>query len=130
MVRCLKLSALTLAGLLWSVGACAQTLNLSVVSGNGQLICPSCSYGNFRTFEPMTVVVTDGGGNPVSGTQINWTVQSPTSVSVLLNFMQTITAADGTSTNTPRISVPGGVIAHQVVASIPGTSASVTFKRS
>jgi uncharacterized protein (TIGR03437 family) len=125
--RILRLSALVMAGLWWSVCSPAQTLNLSVVSGNGQLICPTCAYGVFRIFEPMTVLVTDSSGNPVSGTQINWTVQNPTSASVLLNFMQTITGADGTSSNIPRISVSGSMIAHQVVASIPGASGSVTF---
>lgn len=66
----------------------AQTpANVSIVSGNGQLICGSCA------FEPLIVKVTDAGGNPVPNVAVTWT-QSAGSNSFQA---QTTTGSDASS---------------------------------
>src|SRR6185437_4696275 len=61
--------------LAWCVPfAAAQTQNITNLSGNGQLICPQCPLNNVQQFDPITVKVTDGNGNPVTNAQVNWTL--------------------------------------------------------
>jgi uncharacterized protein (TIGR03437 family) len=69
-------AAPVLAAIFLAAPAFAQTpANISVISGNGQLACPSCTVGGFETnFEPLQVKVTDANGNPVANTTVNWTV--------------------------------------------------------
>src|SRR5262249_59414396 len=59
--------------------------NISVVSGNGQVIGPvgtQCFLGGVpiqqkpSVFEPMTVQVTDSSGKPVVGATVTWTIAS------------------------------------------------------
>jgi uncharacterized protein (TIGR03437 family) len=55
----------------------AQTVaSVSVVSGNGQLICEGCVNSAFQFFDNVTVRVTDANNNPIVGTAVNWTVAS------------------------------------------------------
>jgi uncharacterized protein (TIGR03437 family) len=57
--------------------AFAQTpVNISIISGNGQISCPECTQQGFglQSFSPLYVKVTDANGNAVSGAQVNWTV--------------------------------------------------------
>jgi uncharacterized protein (TIGR03437 family) len=69
-----------LAAIFFASPALAQTAtNISVISGNGQLICPDCtlqSQNPLIFFDPMIVKVTDPNGNPVAGAVVNWTVVS------------------------------------------------------
>jgi uncharacterized protein (TIGR03437 family) len=73
----------TLAGLL---AAPLLAQNISVVSGNGQLVAPSCYINgevlaeNFTVFEPMTVLVTNSSGSPMAGATVTWQVTSGTGV--------------------------------------------------
>jgi uncharacterized protein (TIGR03437 family) len=56
--------------------ASAQTVaSVSVVSGNGQLICQQC-VSNFQFFDYMTVRVADANNNPIAGAAVNWSVVS------------------------------------------------------
>lgn len=51
--------------------------NVSIISGNGQLICPNCALRGVPSFFlPMVVKVTDGNGNPISGKTVNWSLVS------------------------------------------------------
>lgn len=59
----------------------AQTpANISVISGNGQLICPSCpTLGNtVAKFDGMFVKVTDVSGNAVANATVAWAITAST----------------------------------------------------
>src|SRR5215475_13206140 len=59
-----------LAGLLGVQAASAQTV--SVVSGNGQAICPGCFGSTNVQFQLLTAQVVDSTGAPLSGQTVNW----------------------------------------------------------
>ncbi len=120
--------------------ASAQTpVNITVLSGNGQLICPNCTTtgsGGLAFFDAMYVKVTDANGNPVSGATVSWNITSSVNYGSFGNQTQT----DQTSTDSNGIAFdrfyynnpPGGGGSvtdpwHQavIVASIP--AGSVTF---
>ncbi|MEO8595058.1 MAG: Ig-like domain-containing protein [Candidatus Solibacter sp.] len=70
-------SAFVLAFLLApAASAQATAAKLEIVSGNGQMICPNCSFKKFTYFFPMVVKVTDISGNPIAGKTVNWSLQS------------------------------------------------------
>jgi uncharacterized protein (TIGR03437 family) len=81
--------------------AFAQTpVNISIISGNGQLTCPICTQegsGN-PIFSPLYVRVTDANGNPVSGATVNWTVVTGTGQ--FNNGTQTISTFTDSNGNT------------------------------
>ena len=54
----------------------AAAAKVTVVSGNGQLICPACAYKRAQFFYPMVVQVTDANGSPIAGKTVNWVVKS------------------------------------------------------
>jgi len=74
------LAAAVLAAFVAASPASAQTpANITVVSGNGQLICQLCPLQAGTTpfnFDRMFVKVTDANGNAVPGATVNWTVTS------------------------------------------------------
>lgn len=67
-----------LCSMLCTAALDAQTpAAVTVISGNGQLICELCinpTGTTFTFFDPLTVLVTDANGNPVVNTQVQWTV--------------------------------------------------------
>ena len=66
-----------LAAIFIAPAAVAQTpVNLSIVSGNGQITCPECTLAGFgrQNFDPLIVKVTDANGNAVPNASVNWTV--------------------------------------------------------
>jgi uncharacterized protein (TIGR03437 family) len=66
-----------LAVLLCAGGASAQTpANISVVSGNGQLMCTNCVVINSFNFSPMVARVTDANGQPVGLAPVQWAITS------------------------------------------------------
>jgi uncharacterized protein (TIGR03437 family) len=46
--------------------------NISIVSGNGQLVCPNCEVG-LKTYVPLVVQVNDATGKPSVNTTVTWT---------------------------------------------------------
>jgi uncharacterized protein (TIGR03437 family) len=71
----------------------AQTAaNVTVVSGNGQVICSTCTNTIFRAFSQLLVKVTDASGNPIPNKSVTWSLvsyQGP------LPFFATDTITDG-----------------------------------
>src|ERR1022692_346864 len=62
---------------IWASGTVAgQGVGLSIASGNGQSIpCQADAAQNYyASFAPLNVAVTDNVLNPLSGTQVTWTV--------------------------------------------------------
>ena len=60
-----------------------QPWNVTVIQGNGQLICNFCNSNpitqgvnstNLAAFDPLYVKVTDANGNPVANTSVQWNV--------------------------------------------------------
>jgi uncharacterized protein (TIGR03437 family) len=57
--------------------AAAQTAaNLTIISGNGQVVCQLCTNGVPVFYQPMVAQATDVNGNPVPGATVNWTIAS------------------------------------------------------
>ena len=83
--------AAILAGLFFAQPASAQ--NITIVSGNGQLICQTCF-----SFSAMTAQVTDSNGAPQAGVTVNWVITGG-GVGAMLSSTATTTAADGTTSN-------------------------------
>jgi uncharacterized protein (TIGR03437 family) len=91
--------------------ASAQTpTNISVVSGNGQMICQLCTLGGFgvQNFDGMYVKVTDANGVPVANAPVNWAVVS--GQGNLGNLSQT----DTTYTNSSGVAVETYLVFSQI----------------
>jgi uncharacterized protein (TIGR03437 family) len=72
-----------LAVLLFPHAGPAQTAaSISVVQGNGQLICDLCPTFALNTFDALVVKVTDASGNPVPNAQVTWNVVSATIITI------------------------------------------------
>jgi uncharacterized protein (TIGR03437 family) len=52
--------------------ASAQTI--SIVQGDGQLICDGCAGGTYSFLDDLIVLVSDANGNPLSGVTVTWSV--------------------------------------------------------
>lgn len=83
--------AAVLAGFFCAHPAAAQ--NITIVSGDGQLVKP------FQTFSPMRVLVTDSNGVPQANVSVTWNITGASSNALLLSGGTTITAFDGTTSN-------------------------------
>ena len=79
--------------------ASAQNVSLSIVSGNGQLICASCPTKPITSFNPLVVLVKDATGKPVPNATISWTFNSIQAATGSLTTTTT-TDANGQSSNT------------------------------
>jgi uncharacterized protein (TIGR03437 family) len=116
-----------LATALFSSWASAQTpANISVVSGNGQLVCATCSATKEQVFEPMVVLVTDASGKPVPSVTVNWAINSTSGNSTLAS-LQTVTGSDGTTSDTLAVTFGSSRQIYTVVATIASTTTGVTF---
>jgi len=102
--------------------------SLSIVSGNGQLICGQCPTRAFM-FDPLVVMVRDARGNPLANATIHWTVNNPPGSDGRVASASTVTGADGTTSNNLFLSAPimllQAYLQTRVVATAFGSS--VTF---
>jgi uncharacterized protein (TIGR03437 family) len=48
--------------------------NLSIASGNGQVICPGCLSNPSLGYLPLVVLATDASGNPINGAPVTFNV--------------------------------------------------------
>jgi Big-like domain-containing protein len=68
--------AAALAVMIFAPAGQAQTAtSISVVQGNGQMICDSCA-NRYNAFDDLIVLVSDASGNPVPNATVNWIVTS------------------------------------------------------
>jgi uncharacterized protein (TIGR03437 family) len=103
--------AAVLMGLICVPMASAQTAaNITVQSGNGQIICETCSNTNVFFFLPMVVRVTDASGKPIPNKTVTWNITSLFQGQVAtLNFGPfTQTDANGITSNTLAQAATGG----------------------
>lgn len=128
MIGLVRRSLSVLAAVFVGSWASAQTAaNISVVSGNGQVVCPSCTSSPMHAAEPFVVLVTDSQGNPVSAATVNWSITAGALTGASLNQSQTTTGTDGTTSNLFTVPFQSTIFAYTVVAALPNTAASVTF---
>jgi len=70
MLRSTLFAACILAALVFLPAFCAAQ-TVSIVSGNGQVVCVAC-FGPPQAFVPLDVLVTDSNGNPLAGQTVTW----------------------------------------------------------
>ena len=86
------------AALILAASAIAQTpANISIVQGNGQLICDGCSNDAFPNFDAMVVQVTDANNNPVPNAVVTWAITSANGGSLLGGTTTTTGTTSGSS---------------------------------
>jgi len=127
----LILLGVTLTGLLGSVHpAAAQVQNISIVSGQGQLIFPASGF----LFQALVVKVTDANGVPQQGVQVNWTLTQGAFGAQFLTSgtttTSTFTGGDGIANAFLQTQPQFGSVFQQFVlnnVTATTTSASVTF---
>ncbi|MFN7996302.1 MAG: hypothetical protein U0Q18_22005 [Bryobacteraceae bacterium] len=103
---------------------------ISIVSGNGQVLCPTCSgnHGGFA-FAPAVVLVKDANGNLSKGATVTWKeTYSPLNLPVTTITVTSTTDTNGQATFTPDQSYPQGFASYgqTTLVATAGTS-SVTF---
>jgi uncharacterized protein (TIGR03437 family) len=104
--------------------------NISVISGNGQLIASPCYIDmvlarNFVTFEPMVVQVTDNLGNPVSNVPVTWTLTS--GLGVLSSSVSTTDSAGHTSSAFTSTAVPSTMYFQSEITAGTASGGAVVF---
>jgi uncharacterized protein (TIGR03437 family) len=67
----------------------ATAANITIVSGNGQMISSGTPHNLFTFFYPMVVRVTDANGNPIPNKTVNWGLIS--AIGTLPSFSPTTT---------------------------------------
>jgi hypothetical protein len=117
-----------LAGLFLLLSSIASAQGISIVSGNGQIICSQCPTRNFM-FDPLVVVVKDAHGNPVPNATVTWTVKNLPGADGRVASATTSTASDGTSNNTLFMSSPITLLTPFLQTNITASAmgSSVTF---
>ncbi len=114
--------------------ATAQTAaNLTIVSGNGQVVCQFCTNGAPIFYQPMVVEATDPNGNPLAGVTVNWAIASGTGVFQQsgTNSFSGVTDSNGASNATftvsnPLSGGPGFSVSQSAITASSG-SLAVTF---
>jgi len=93
------------------------TLTLGIISGNNQVGAPSTGLA-----APLTVEVSDQGGNLVSGQSVNWVLASAAGPNSSLSASTTFTGTDGRAS--VSFTLGDAVGTYEVRASVSGSSAT------
>lgn len=112
-----------------AASAQATAQSVQIISGNGQLICPTCAFKVNTFFYPMVVKVTDVSGNPIAGKTVNWQQVSFNGGQPIFNSTTT-TDVNGLSLNLLSQGFQFGSIGMsflQSVISATADTASATF---
>lgn len=112
------------AGLLLAGAAPAQTVaNLSPISGNGQLTCPTCPFGVFANFEPLVVKATDASGNAVANATVSWS--SPDGITIVSS--QTTTDQNGLTQDVifPGLALTGATYQQATITASSGSVSAI-----
>jgi uncharacterized protein (TIGR03437 family) len=92
--------AAVLMGLICVPMARAQSAaNITILSGNGQIVCETCPNSRSSFFLPLVVRVTDGSGKPIPNKTVNWVVPFFQGQIARLNSDTTQTDAKGITSN-------------------------------
>jgi uncharacterized protein (TIGR03437 family) len=108
----------------------ATAANITIISGNGQMISPGSARKLFTFFYPMVVKVTDANGNPIPNKSINWGLIS--SIGTLPSFSP-FTTTDVNGISICPLAESGGLTGTfqtpflQSVIQATADSASATF---
>lgn len=126
------LFAVLLVGMVCAPVASSQTAqSITILSGNGQIQCPTCVNSHLPFFLPMVVKVTGAGGLPIPNKVVNWVVTSSSGQVATLNFGPTTqTDTNGITYNTvTQGSLPGSGLQSflQTTVTAAADSAAVTF---
>jgi uncharacterized protein (TIGR03437 family) len=91
-----------LAGIIFARAGRAQTATtISVVQGNGQVICDLCPMTGLPFFDPLIVKVTDANGNPVPNAQVSWSVTVTTAT--IAGTLATSTTVTGSTSGSSAL---------------------------
>jgi uncharacterized protein (TIGR03437 family) len=120
--------ALPLGGVLTALllfPAPGRSQTVSIVSGNGQLVCLACPI-NGGSFVPLTVSVVSSSGSPMANTSVKWTASAGEGSTPTTST--TVTNASGIASYTfvPFFPFPGVNFIQSTVTAVVGTS-SVQF---
>jgi uncharacterized protein (TIGR03437 family) len=105
----------------------AQTV--SIVSGNGQLVCPICPGLTTQSFALLVVQVNGSNGSPVASTALTWTVMQTGGSNTTTTTTTTTTTDSSGQASYNLIPVISGLGQSYLAATVTATAlgASVTF---
>ncbi len=85
-----------LFALIFTNASYAQTI--SIVQGNGQLVCDGCASGAWAFLDDLVVLVSDANGNPVSNATVTWSVTAIDQIRPPFGTLASVSTVTGTST--------------------------------
>jgi len=117
------------AAVLFLFPALCSAQSISIVSGNGQMICPGCivAVGTRQVLAPMIVQVNGANGSPLADTPVTWSVSAAGIAPFTAN---TTTGTNGQASYTQPIIEPTfgeSVLPVTITATATAVKASVGF---
>jgi uncharacterized protein (TIGR03437 family) len=124
----LKLFAGSFLTALFLFPAFCQAQTVSIVSGNGQLVCPDCPV-NPQKYAALMVQVNDSSMKPVAGATVTWTITQPGSPTTAPTSVTNSAGQASLAFAAPPPAVLEDFFVTTVVASatVDGVQASTTF---
>jgi uncharacterized protein (TIGR03437 family) len=121
MLRSKLLASCFVSAALFLVPAISSGQTLSIVSGNGQLVCPVCPSLATQQFVPLVVSVTNSSGALSANTVITWSAVTSGGSPVVTTYT---TSASGLASYTysPILPPPGSSFTQTIITAGAGTS--------